>query len=108
VTNEAQAAGAELARAFLPAEYIGAGAHADTGLPEAGGSGGAGGACGAEPAWRDRFGPLPEPVKNLLLMTEIKLAASKKKITMLEVREKKVMMTRGGELDPHRGAVSTL
>ena len=49
-------------------------------------------------AWRDRFGPAPEPVKNLLLMTEIKLAAAKRKISSLEVREKKVMMTRGGDL----------
>jgi len=49
-------------------------------------------------SWRDRFGPLPEPVENLLLMTEIKLAAAQRKISSLEVREKKVMLTRGGDL----------
>ena len=35
----------------------------------------------------------PEAVENLLLMTETKLAAAQRKITVLEVREKKVMMT---------------
>ena len=31
--------------------------------------------------WRDRFGPLPEAAENLLVMTEIKLAAAARKIT---------------------------
>ena len=47
--------------------------------------------------WRDRFGPLPEPVENLLLMSEIKLAAAARKIPKVEVREGKVMLTRGGD-----------
>ena len=44
--------------------------------------------------WRDRFGPLPEAVENLLLMSEIKLAAAARKMSMVEVRDAKVMLTR--------------
>ena len=47
--------------------------------------------------WRDRFGPLPDAVENLLLMTEIKLLAAARKMTVVEVREDKVMLTRGGD-----------
>lgn len=47
--------------------------------------------------WRDRFGPQPEAVENLLLMTEIKLAAAARKIPVVEVRQGKVMITRGGD-----------
>ncbi len=49
-------------------------------------------------SWRDRFGPLPKPAENLLLMTEIKLAAALRKITIVEVRDSKVMLTRAGDL----------
>ncbi len=48
--------------------------------------------------WRDRFGPLPEAAENLLLTTEIKLAAAARKMTVVEVREDKAMLTRNGEL----------
>jgi len=47
--------------------------------------------------WRDRFGPLPEPVENLLTMTEIKLAAAARKISIVEAREGKLMLTRAGD-----------
>ena len=47
--------------------------------------------------WRDRFGPLPEAAENLLLMTEIKLAAAARKITQVEAREGKLILTRGGD-----------
>ena len=47
--------------------------------------------------WRDRFGPLPEAAENLLVMTEIKLAAATRKIPRVEVREDKLMLTRGGD-----------
>ena len=49
-------------------------------------------------SWRDRFGPLPKPVENLLLMSEIKLAAAQRKMTVVEVRDSKVMLTRAGDL----------
>ncbi len=44
--------------------------------------------------WRDRFGRFPEAVENLLLLAEIRLAAAARKITRLEVRERKLMLTR--------------
>jgi len=47
--------------------------------------------------WRDRFGPLPREVTNLLLLTEIKLSAAARKVTVVEVREEKVMLTRHGD-----------
>ncbi|HEX8296221.1 MAG TPA: TRCF domain-containing protein, partial [Chthoniobacteraceae bacterium] len=47
--------------------------------------------------WRDRFGPLPNAAENLLLLTEIKLAAASRKMAAVEVRESKVMLTRGGD-----------
>jgi len=48
--------------------------------------------------WRDRFGVLPEAVENLLVMTEIKLAAAARKMTIVEVREDKAMLTRNEQL----------
>jgi transcription-repair coupling factor (superfamily II helicase) len=47
--------------------------------------------------WRDRFGPLPQAAQTLLQLSELKIAASAAKITRLEVRENKVMLTRGGD-----------
>ncbi len=47
--------------------------------------------------WRDRFGPLPRPVENLLLLTETKLAAAARKVSVVEVKEDKVMLTRHGD-----------
>lgn len=47
--------------------------------------------------WRDRFGKFPEAVDNLFLLAEIKLAAAKAGITRVEVRERKLMLTRHGE-----------
>jgi len=48
-------------------------------------------------AWRDRFGPLPEPAINLLMLTELKLLGAARKMNVVEVRESKVMLTRGGD-----------
>ena len=50
-----------------------------------------------EKDWRDRFGALPEPARNLLTLTEIKLAAARQRITRVETRENKLMLTRGGD-----------
>ena len=47
--------------------------------------------------WRDRFGKFPAAVDNLLLLTEIRLAAAKARIQRVEVRDGKVMLTRRGE-----------
>ncbi len=47
--------------------------------------------------WRDRFGPLPPEVENLLAYTRLKLLASSRKVQQVEVRARKVMLTRGGD-----------
>ena len=47
--------------------------------------------------WRDRFGKFSATVDNLLLLTEIKLAAAKANVQRVEVRDDKLMLTRRGE-----------
>jgi len=47
--------------------------------------------------WRDRFGQFPQAVDNLLILTEVKLAAAKAGVTRVEVREGKLMLTRRGD-----------
>ena len=47
--------------------------------------------------WRDRFGKFPEAVENLFLLAEIKLVAAKAGISRVEVKERKLMLTRRGE-----------
>ncbi|MEO5721312.1 MAG: transcription-repair coupling factor [Chthoniobacterales bacterium] len=47
--------------------------------------------------WRDRFGKFPPAVDNLLILTEIKLAAARAGVTRVEVRESKLMLTRRGD-----------
>ena len=47
--------------------------------------------------WRDQFGPHPAAVLNLLTLNEIKLIAAQAKIVAIEVRDSKVMLTRGGD-----------
>jgi transcription-repair coupling factor (superfamily II helicase) len=47
--------------------------------------------------WRDRFGKFPAAVDNLLVLTEIKLAAAKAGVTRVEVRDGKLMLTRRGD-----------
>ncbi len=44
--------------------------------------------------WRDRFGPFPVAVDNLSLLTEIKVAAAKFGVSRVEVRDRKLMLTR--------------
>jgi transcription-repair coupling factor (superfamily II helicase) len=47
--------------------------------------------------WRDRFGKFPPAVRNLFLLAEIKLAAAEAGIARVEVRDRKLMLTRRGE-----------
>jgi transcription-repair coupling factor (superfamily II helicase) len=46
---------------------------------------------------RDRFGPLPPPVELLLQVAELKILASEKTVTMIEVKDDKLMLTRRGD-----------
>jgi transcription-repair coupling factor (superfamily II helicase) len=46
---------------------------------------------------RDRFGPLPSPVELLLQIAELKILASDKFVTTIEVKDDKLMLTRHGD-----------
>jgi transcription-repair coupling factor (superfamily II helicase) len=46
---------------------------------------------------RDRFGPMPPPLELLLLVGELKILASEREITVMEVKEDKLMLTRQGD-----------
>jgi transcription-repair coupling factor (superfamily II helicase) len=46
---------------------------------------------------RDRFGPLPPAVELLLAVTELKILASEKNVTVIEVKEDKIMLTRNND-----------
>jgi transcription-repair coupling factor (superfamily II helicase) len=49
-------------------------------------------------SWRDRFGArLPEAVENLLCVHAIRIAAGERRIGRVEVKEQKVMLSRGGD-----------
>jgi transcription-repair coupling factor (superfamily II helicase) len=47
--------------------------------------------------WRDQFGSHPVAVRNLLTLNEIKLVAARAKVISIEVKDSKVMLTRGGD-----------
>src|SRR5438132_163001 len=47
--------------------------------------------------WRDRFGPFPPAVDNLFVLIEIKLAAARSGVSRVEVRDRKLMLTRRGD-----------
>jgi transcription-repair coupling factor (superfamily II helicase) len=47
--------------------------------------------------WRDRFGPRPPAVDNLLLLSEIKLSAARARVSRVEVRDSKLMLSRRGD-----------
>jgi len=100
ITNEAeyiQAGDKEVAGAFLPASYISEPktriqayrALAEVAAPEQ--------LEKVRKTWRDRFGPLPEAVEDLMILSEIKLAAAARKIAKVEVKDRKLMLTRGGD-----------
>jgi len=46
---------------------------------------------------RDRFGPLPSPVEMLLLIAELKILAAQRAITVIEVKEDRLMLTRNND-----------
>jgi transcription-repair coupling factor (superfamily II helicase) len=46
---------------------------------------------------RDRFGPLPPAVELLLAVGELKILASEKNVTVIEVEEDKLKLTRLGD-----------
>ena len=52
---------------------------------------------GLQKELRDRFGPLPPPVELLLAVGELKILASEKAVTAIEVEEDKLKITRRGD-----------
>jgi transcription-repair coupling factor (superfamily II helicase) len=52
---------------------------------------------GLQKELRDRFGPLPAAVELLLQVAELKILASEKAVTDIEVKEDKLMLTRQGD-----------
>jgi len=48
--------------------------------------------------WRDRFGPLPATAANALFAARIRVEAAQRRVTMVEVRDGKVMLTQRKEL----------
>jgi transcription-repair coupling factor (superfamily II helicase) len=53
---------------------------------------------GLQKELRDRFGPLPPPVELLLAVTELKILASEKSVTSIEVEADKLKLMRLGDL----------
>ena len=49
-----------------------------------------------ETSWRDQYGRPPEAVENLLVCAAMKLAAASKGISVIEIKEGKLMLTRKG------------
>ncbi len=47
--------------------------------------------------WRDRFGPQPPAVDNLVLLCEVKLSAARARVSRVEVRDSKLMLSRRGD-----------
>ena len=47
--------------------------------------------------WRDRFGRFPDAVDNLLTLAELRISSGTRKITAVEVKDDKLMLTRGGD-----------
>ena len=52
---------------------------------------------------RDRFGPLPHPVRYLLEVYRLKMLAAERGVTAIEVRENRLMLVRGGDYLQVRG-----
>ena len=47
--------------------------------------------------WRDRFGRFPDAVENLLTLAELRISSAARKITVVEVKDDKLILTRGGD-----------
>jgi len=47
--------------------------------------------------WQDRFGPLPPQTHNLIAASALKIAAAHANISVVEIRDSKLMLTRNGD-----------
>jgi transcription-repair coupling factor (superfamily II helicase) len=99
ITNESEfvTARKELAPAFVPSDYIAQPQTRIEAYKKLAAVGTVDQLQRLKAEWRDRFGPLPQEVKNLLILNEIRLVAGREKIARIEVKASKVMVTRGGD-----------
>jgi transcription-repair coupling factor (superfamily II helicase) len=98
-TNESEyvTGHARLAPAFIPADYIAQPRTRIEAYKKLATVGSKEQLHQLEAEWRDRFGPLPPAARNLLMLNEIRLVAGREKIARIEVKDSKVMLTRGGD-----------
>ena len=47
--------------------------------------------------WVDRYGPLPREVQHLMVLQKIKVIASQRHISMVEISGQKLMLTRNND-----------
>jgi transcription-repair coupling factor (superfamily II helicase) len=52
---------------------------------------------GIEKDWRDRFGRLPDPVKNLIETNRLRVVGSSKAVQVVEINKDRLMLQRNGE-----------
>ena len=83
--------------AFLPTEYVGESQTRIQAYRKLAGLGSQEQLDSLRKDWRDRFGPLPDSATNLLIHSEIKIAAASRKIEQVEVRDNKLMLSRRGD-----------
>jgi len=48
--------------------------------------------------WKDRYGKIPVPVKHLIDVTSLKIAAAQANISAIEIKAQKLILTRNGQL----------
>jgi transcription-repair coupling factor (superfamily II helicase) len=86
------------APAFLPMSFLGDATTRISAYRALAAAKDEGGVDALAETWRDRFGArLPEAVENLLCVHAIRIVAGERGITKLEVKEHKVMLSRGGD-----------
>jgi transcription-repair coupling factor (superfamily II helicase) len=88
----------ELAGAFLPSSYIPDARTRIACYRRLAEAGDRASIDGLRAEWRDRFGPLPTQAENALLTATMRIEAARRKITMVEVRDRRLMLTQRREL----------
>lgn len=97
MTSGGDAAGEGGAAAFLPHAYVPEARHRIEIYRRLAQVTDAAQLTALEAELRDRFGPLPEPVEWLLWTVRIRLAAAARDISVVEVREDRLMLSRHGD-----------
>ena len=85
------------APAFLPAEYIAESQPRIAAYRQLNGLATQEALDKLRKEWRDRYGRFPEAVENLLTLAELRISSAARKISVVEVKDGKLMLTRGGD-----------